>query len=220
MSHFRYPQSSSFVLERDLSAIRKLGISDFESAELVLAKQADVLECLKANAWLRRLRQKLQGCNGPRCGNNKCVELCPLADWRRRLQIMPAAHRLLTQADGPVCEIKVVRGEWQRRLGELWDVNLPAIKQMNQRALDKVNAPSLVAVGTFKALIGKTFQPHWVCQITNWLPARTVRLSNRRSLLSGGEGCSTARCGWRRSRIWDRRSAKSFEPICRGGIIL
>ena len=127
-----------------------------------------MLERLKSNGEFRHLRGPLQRCTVDRCGYNKCVEVCAFADWRRRQQLIPAAYRLFKNAAGPIFEVKVVRGEWQRRLGDLPDVNIPAIKQMNTRALGSVeipNLPGLIAVGTFKALIGRCYQPHWVYQI-------------------------------------------------------
>jgi hypothetical protein len=80
----------------------------------------------------------------------------------------PGCLSPIQKRGGPIFEVKVVRGEWQRRAGDLLDVNIPAVKQMNKRALDSLdiaNLPGLIAVGTFKALIGKSFEPHWVCQI-------------------------------------------------------
>ena len=145
-----------------------LGISDLEKAGVVKRRQADMLERLKSNGEFRHLRGPLQRCTVDRCGYNKCVEVCAFADWRRRQQLIPAAYRLFKNAAGPIFEVKVVRGEWQRRLGDLPDVNIPAIKQMNTRALGSVeipNLPGLIAVGTFKALIGRCYQPHWVYQI-------------------------------------------------------
>jgi hypothetical protein len=156
------------MTEKEIRRIDALGISNSEKADVIRRRQADMLERLKSNAWFRHLRGRLQLCDEERCGNNKCVEVCAFADWRRRQQLIPAAYRLFKNAAGPIFEVKVVRGEWQRRAGDLLDVNIPAIKQMNKRALDSMeiaNLPGLIAVGTFKALIGKSFEPHWVCQI-------------------------------------------------------
>ena len=156
------------MTEKEIRRIDALGISNLEKADVIRRRQEDMLERLKSNAWFRHLRGPLQRCDEERCGNNRCVEVCAFADWRRRQLLIPAAYRLFKNAAGPIFEVKVVRGAWLRRVGDLPDVNIPAIKQMNKRALDSVdipNLPGLIAVGTFKALIGKSFEPHWVCQI-------------------------------------------------------
>ena len=84
---------------------------------------------------------------------------------RRRRHLILSAYRLFEKADTPVFEVKMVRGRWQWRQGYLQKANIAAIKQVNRWALDRVNIPNLVAVGTLKPLIGKSFEPHWVCQI-------------------------------------------------------
>jgi hypothetical protein len=65
--------------EKELRAFSELGIADFESADIVKAQQADMLERLKSNAWLRNLRTRLESCSGERCGNDRCVEVCAFA---------------------------------------------------------------------------------------------------------------------------------------------
>jgi hypothetical protein len=156
------------MTENEIRHIDALGISNLENAGVIRRRQADMLERLKSNGWFRHLRGPLQQCTADRCGHDRCVEVCAFADWRRRQQLIPAAYRLFKNAAGPIFEVKVVRGAWLRRAGDLPDVNIPAIKKMNTRALGSVeipNLPGLIAVGTFKALIGKSFEPHWVYQI-------------------------------------------------------
>ena len=154
------------MLDEQLRAIRKLGISDLESADDVGERQADLLGRLKSNAWFRRLRGRLQRCTANRCGHNGCVEVCAFADWRRRLQQIPAAHRLISQANDPVYEVHIVRGIWARPIGDLRTASIAGAKQLNRRALDSLYIPTLVAVGTFKvSLAPKHLEPHWVCDV-------------------------------------------------------
>jgi hypothetical protein len=154
------------MLDEQLRTIRKLGISDLESTDGVGERQADLLERLRSNAWFRRLRGRLQQCTADRCGNKRCVEVCAFADWRRRLQQIPAAHRLLSQANDPVYEVCLVRGIWARPIGDLREVSIAAATQLNRRALDSLYIPTLVAVGTFKvALAPKHLEPHWICEV-------------------------------------------------------
>lgn len=154
------------MTEREIRHIRKLGISNFETADDVGRRQADLLERLKSNAWFRGLRGPLQRCTAYRCGKTTCVEVCAFADWRRRLQQIPAAYRLISKTNAPAYEVRVVRGIWARPIGDLHDVSIAAAKQLNRRALDSLFIPTLVAAGTFKVSLGpKHLEPHWVCEV-------------------------------------------------------
>ena len=133
-----------------LRRITKLGIGQFESADEVKRRQDDLLERLKANMWFRNRSKALARCTADHCGTAKCVEVCAFADWRRRLEQIPAAYRLMKKTDGPIYEVRVVRGVWTRPTGELRDVSIAAAKQLNRRALDSIFIPELVAFGTFK----------------------------------------------------------------------
>ncbi len=146
--------------------IAKLDISAFETTRQVQRRQEDLLARLKSNAWLRGKCQKLANCTVDHCGSEKCIEACAFADRRRRLEEIPAAYRLVKKTDGPIHEVRVVRGIWARPIGELRDVSIAAAKQLNRRALDRVHIPELVAFGTFKvSLAPKYVKPHWICEI-------------------------------------------------------
>jgi hypothetical protein len=76
----RRAADSTTILARQLDEIRKLGIADFETADMVAARQADVVESLKSNAWVRTLRRRLQECSEEGCGQ---------ASFERRMSGMP-----------------------------------------------------------------------------------------------------------------------------------
>jgi hypothetical protein len=95
---------------KQLARIGKLGIGDLESADEVKRRQDDVLDRLKANAWFRNKSKALAHYRTDHCGSEKCVEVCAFADWRRRPKQIPAAYRLLKKTDGPIYEVRVVRG--------------------------------------------------------------------------------------------------------------
>ena len=83
-----------------------------------------------------------------------------------RLEEIPAAYRLLKQADGPIYEVRLVRGIWARPMGDLWEVSVAAAKQLNRRALDTIFIPELVAFGTFKVSLAPEYlEPRWICEI-------------------------------------------------------
>jgi hypothetical protein len=155
------------MTEKHIQMLAQLGISDFESVDSVERRLEDTLERLETHGWFPSLRGALQGCTADKCGKKRCVEVCAFADWRRRLQQIPAAHRLITKAHGPVCEVRVVRGIWGRPIGDLRRVSIGAARQLNRRALDTLLIPTLVAVGTFKVSVAPSYyhQPHWICEI-------------------------------------------------------
>jgi len=154
-------------MEKLIRRITKLGISNFESAGDIGRVHADLRERLKSNAWFRRLHRRPERCAADSCGNNnRCVEVCAFADWRRRLEEIPVAQRLIQKTDGPVYEVRVVRGIWARPIGDLRDVSIAAAKQLNRRALDSIYIPTLVAVGTFKVSLAPEYsEPRWICEI-------------------------------------------------------
>ena len=146
--------------------ITKLGIRDFDSADEVQRRQDDLLQRLKPNMWFRNKSKTLARCTKDHCAGAECVEVCAFADWRRRLQEIPAAYRLIKKTDGPVYEVRVVRGIWARPIGDLHDVSMAAAKQLNRRALDSLYNPELVAAGTFKVSLAPEYlKPHWICEI-------------------------------------------------------
>jgi hypothetical protein len=104
-----------------------LGTPGLEKADVVKRRQADMLERLKSNGWFRHLRGPIQRFTANRCGNNRCVEVCAFGDWRRRLQQIPAAYRLIRQASDPVYEVRIVRGIWARPIGDLRTASIAAL---------------------------------------------------------------------------------------------
>jgi hypothetical protein len=159
-------QDSHMIDSNKIRRINKLDIGEFESADEVQRRQDDLLERLKPNMWFRNKSKALARCTTGRCGGAECVEVCAFADWRRRLLEIPAAYRLIKKTDGPVYEVRVVRGIWARPIGDLHDVSMAAAKQLNRRALDSMYNPELVAAGTFKVSLAPEYlEPHWICEI-------------------------------------------------------
>lgn len=148
-----------------LDAVRKLGVKKFESVDAVQQRQDDLRERLKSNAFFRGLHVSLGKCSATHCGRANCVEVCAFADWRRRLELIPTAARLIKKAGTPVCEVRLVRGVWARPTGKLRDVSITAAKKLNRRGLDSLHIPSLIALGTFKVSLAEDDEYHWVSEI-------------------------------------------------------
>jgi hypothetical protein len=152
--------------KNQIRRLAKLDVSHFETPGEVQRRQHDLIARLKPNAWFRNKSNALARCTADHCGSAKCVEVCAFADWRRRLEEIPAAYRLLKKATGPVHEVRVTRGVWARPIGDLHKVSIVAAKELNRRALNTVHIPELVAFGTFKvSLAPKYVEPHWICEL-------------------------------------------------------
>ncbi len=133
--------------KKQLRCLARLGISNFESVDKTQKRQIDLI---------RRLRGAqidtagLDDCGRFSCGRVRCAEGCPFGTRRRRLAELIAIHRLITNAPGPIYEIRVNREVWNRPAGELHKVKIAAAKKLVRRALDNILNPKIVAVGTFK----------------------------------------------------------------------
>ena len=132
-------EDGHMIDRNQLRRITKLGIGDFESADEVKRRQDDLVQRLKANMWFRNRSNALAHCTTDHCGSAKCVEVCAFADWRRRLEEIPAAYRLLKEATGPIHEVRVIRGLWARPIGDLHEVSVAAARELNRRALNRLH---------------------------------------------------------------------------------
>src|ERR1700735_4190327 len=92
------PARDRQILDRQLRAIRKLGISGFETTDEVGTRQADLLKRLKLSAWFGKLRAQLRRCTADQCGKRGCAEVCAFGNWRRRRALIYAACQLITDA--------------------------------------------------------------------------------------------------------------------------
>ena len=139
---------------------------DFETVADVERQQKKFLRNLEASSIRPSCYEGLESCGTTICGCDKCLEVCRFAAYRRRLQQIVAAHRLLEQCGEPIFEIRVARGVWVRDINHLREVSVGAAKQLNRRALDSLYNPDLVAIGVFKVgpatYVGKEL---WVAEI-------------------------------------------------------
>ncbi len=146
--------------------LAKLGITDFETVAAAGRLQNDMLRRLKRARFNPSRLGGLKRCTGSQCSSKKCAEVCQFGARRRRLMEIPAAHRLLRKAAGPVYEVRVGRGAWTRPAGKLNEVSIAAAKKLNRWALDRLNMATLVAVGTFKVSVAPQHEGRgWKCEI-------------------------------------------------------
>jgi hypothetical protein len=152
--------------QKQVHQLGKLGVSDFEMVAATERVQIDLLQRLSRASVKPRQYIGLINCDYDRCGKAQCSEACPFGARRRRLNEIPAAYRLIKNSKGPVFEVRIVRGVWARQFGGLHGVSIAAAKQLNRRALDRLNEPKIVAVGTFKVSVAPKYMGQlWMCEI-------------------------------------------------------
>jgi len=152
--------------QKKVRRLTKLGIKDFATVAATEQVQIDLLRRLPWTVVKPRQYIGLINCDYDRCGKVQCSEVCPFGTRRRRLNEILAAYRLIKNSKGPVFEVRIVRGVWARQYGRLHNVSIAAAKQLNRRALDRLNEPKIVAVGTFKVSVAPKYMGQlWMCEI-------------------------------------------------------
>jgi hypothetical protein len=153
-------------IQKRLRRIAKLGITNFETVADIERLQRDLLQRLERSSVDRDRYEGLADCSTSGCGRKDCMEGCFFGAFRRRLQQVPAALRLLENARPPFHEVRVSRALWSRPFGQLNEAGIAAARQLNRRALDSLYDCGIVAVGSFKVAPSP---PHdtkrWICEI-------------------------------------------------------
>jgi hypothetical protein len=134
------------------AGMAKLGILNFPTIASVAQDQQQFLERLKNTSVEPSLYEGLEHCGAAKCGRHECLEACRFGAYRRKRKSIPLIHWILTEHDGPLYEVRVARMRWARPFGKLRPP-FDAATKVNQRALNNLYTPSLVAVGTFKVSV-------------------------------------------------------------------
>jgi hypothetical protein len=151
---------------RQLRKLARLGISNFESIDKTQQRQTDRIARLEQAHIDSGYTAGFEDCGPYNCGKVKCSEGCAFGTRKRRLEEIIAVHRLMTKVDGPICEVRLIRGVWARPAGKLRGVSIAAAKKLVRRALDNVYNPDIVAVGTFKVSFSSADGgPRWIAEI-------------------------------------------------------
>jgi hypothetical protein len=149
-----------------LKKIRNLGITDFETIEDVERMQRDMLHRLRRSSVDPDRYAGLGDCRADHCGRVNCLEACWFGTRRQQLLEIPAIYKLLKESDGPLHEVRLIRGSWALPFGNLRDTNIGVAKTWNARALDKIFVRALVAVGTLKPYVApENFGRVWICEV-------------------------------------------------------
>ena len=149
-----------------LRRLVKLGAASFETAEQAQSLQDDLLRRLDRAGIDLGHYVGLDDCGPNYCGRMRCAEACWFGTRTRRMTEIPAVHKLFTRAAGPVHVVRIVRGVWERPIGNLNRVSIVAAKQLNRRALDSLYNADIVAVGMFRISISlENSGPRWIPEI-------------------------------------------------------
>jgi hypothetical protein len=144
----------------------KLGISKFETIEETRRCQTDLINRLRRARIDTCHLAGFADCGLDNCGRSKCAEACWFGTRGRRLDEIPATHRLVKKIGGPICEVRVIRGVWARPAGELKGASILAAQKWVRRALNTLFNPDIVAVGTFKVSLSVEYGSiRWIAEI-------------------------------------------------------
>jgi hypothetical protein len=114
----------------------------------------DIGERLADNPFRRNMARRVGACESGTC--NGCGDVCPVKTRRRAISTARPMRSLLKRggADRQVWKVWITRDAWKREKGELAEASLGAIEKTIRRALDRLNDPSIIAVGVMDAWWG------------------------------------------------------------------
>ena len=137
--------------EKRSRLMRKLNISEFDTADALARRQTNLLRLLEGASIDPDRIRGLKGCDLTHCGRHGCSEACWFGIERRKVEVLlPGAYKLLKSSSEPMYEVRVSRGFWAVPTGSLHTVSIPSGEKLVRRALDKLFVPDLVSVGWFK----------------------------------------------------------------------
>ncbi len=128
-----------------------LGLPDFEKPSACKKRQRALCAALGTLPDGQIIADELALCSAKACGRDECVDACHFAAGRRRRRLIPHAHRLLIQHDGPLHLVTVVHPNWQAPVGGLVGTGTRGPREWIKRRLKSLcNADNVIAVGQFE----------------------------------------------------------------------
>jgi hypothetical protein len=105
-------------------------------------------------------------CRHDYCGRVGCSEACWFGSLRRRRNEKNELGRLLRERSGKLWEAVILRTKWDRRYGDLHEIDSGAGTRLVGRVLNSFTDRRIVAVGTFKVRpFGYNNHGIWRCEI-------------------------------------------------------
>jgi hypothetical protein len=121
-------QVITMKLENQLRHLTKIGIKDFETPSDAEHIQKDMLRRFERSSLDPGRYWGLTDCRSNYCAYKICQEACWFGTRRRRLKEISAIYRLLKEVDGPLHEVRLIRGSWALPFGNLRDTNIGVAK--------------------------------------------------------------------------------------------
>jgi hypothetical protein len=108
----------------------------------------------------------LEYCGPEHCGRVGCSEACWFGSLRRQNKEKNGLGRLLREHSGKLYEVLLIRTKWDKRYGDLHEIDIMAGKRLVNRVFDSFSGPGIVAVGTFKVRpSGYNNYGTWRCEL-------------------------------------------------------
>jgi hypothetical protein len=147
------PNGSNPVRRRtkSTSIMATLGLPDFERPSACEKRQRALGAALGTLPDGQIIARDLALCSARACGRDECVDACHFAAGRRRRRLIPQAHDLLVQHDGPLHLVTAVHPNWQAPVGGLAGTGTRGPREWVKRRLSSLsNADEVLAVGQFE----------------------------------------------------------------------
>jgi hypothetical protein len=136
---------------KSASIMATLGLPDFEKPSACEKRQGALCAALGTLPDGQIIASQLALCNAKGCGRDACNDACFFAAGRRRRRLIPHAHRLLVQHDGPLLLATIVHPTWQAPLAGLAGKGTRGPREWIKRRLNRLpNADDIIAVGQFE----------------------------------------------------------------------
>jgi hypothetical protein len=128
--------------------------------------QRSMLRLLRASPIDPISYSGLAYCRPDYCGRVGCSEACWFGSLCRRRKEENELGRLLREHSGKLYEVLILRTKWDRRYGDLHEIDSGAGTRLVGRVLNSFSDRRIVAVGTFKVRpSGYNNRGIWRCQI-------------------------------------------------------
>ena len=145
----------------------ELGVSDFESEVACARRQLEMVQRLEKQGYDRTLWSELSDCDSEYCTRSRCIEGCYYGTRHRRLEQIRTGYQLLEQHPGPLWQVSIVHPLWERPVGSLAEISVPAAREWNYRRLQTLDDHNIVAVGSFEVSINRELngELYWAGEI-------------------------------------------------------
>jgi hypothetical protein len=128
--------------------------------------QRNMLRLLRASPIDPISYSGLAYCRPDYCGRVGCSEACWFGSLRRRRKEENELSGLLREHSGKLCEFLIRRTKWDRRYGDLHEIDAGAGTRLVGRVLNSFSDPGILAAGRFKVRpFGYNNRGEWRCQI-------------------------------------------------------